>query len=320
MTCLENIELFFNLWISHDKQKKCATFYGDRHSELFPYKDETQESYRLLYYGQEYKNINESNFKTRQIDIIIDELYMLHEMSEEIYAHGVCNFTQKIHLFPKNKKILCTNFSQHMYEMYDYIIKDGYSLYSFDEFVDVFLNKKVLIKKLYFEEKCCIPGARICKDDFTHLHNIIKKDNLVIFRGDAIHGVYRKLTNVEDVKKLFEKYNFVIKNGMANLTFYEKKLYFNNFKNIFLESGGGNCNAFLVEKNKDVTIYTLESASMGNEFYFNNLPVNVKFLDIGYLDKESPLYGVYYKGCGDPLNEPWKIDLDKLENLLKTLT
>jgi len=63
MTCLENIELFFNLWISHDKQKKCATFYGDRHSELFPYKDETQESYILLYYGQEYKNINESNFK-----------------------------------------------------------------------------------------------------------------------------------------------------------------------------------------------------------------------------------------------------------------
>ena len=106
---------------------------------------------------------------------------------------------------------------------------------------------------------------------------------------------------------------------MSNMTLYEKKIYFNSFINIFLESGGGNCNAFLIDKNSDVTVYTLEASSMSNEFYFNNLPVNVKFLNIGYIDTTSPLYNVYFKACGDPLNEPWKIDLEKLEEILKKL-
>ena len=321
MTCLENIEIFFYLWERKDRNQMCISFYSDRLKELFPYYQDPHFPYLINYYGTENGNHLVNEFNNRKYDDIIDEIYMLHEMSEEIFAHGICNFTGKIHLYTKNEKIFCTNLCPYIHELYNYMKKDGYKFYSFEEIPKIFLNKKILFKKLYFEEKTCVPGrfGNKTKDDFTHLQSLIKRENLVIFRGDAICGVHRKLTNIDDVKSLFKKYNFVIKDGMSNMTLYEKKIYFNSFINIFLESGGGNCNAFLIDKNSDVTVYTLEASSMSNEFYFNNLPVNVKFLNIGYIDTTSPLYNVYFKACGDPLNEPWKIDLEKLEEILKKL-
>ena len=65
--------------------------------------------YLINYYGTENGNHLVNEFNNRKYDDIIDEIYMLHEMSEEIFAHGICNFTGKIHLYPKNEKIFCTN-------------------------------------------------------------------------------------------------------------------------------------------------------------------------------------------------------------------
>ena len=94
----------------------------------------------------------------------------------------------------------------------------------------------------------------------------------------------------------------------------------NGFKNIFIETGGGTANSFLVDSNSNITIYNLVSPTWNAVYFLDATDVKYKTIDIGYVDTDSPSYNVYFKQCGDPSNEPWKIDLNKLEDLLKTLT
>jgi len=152
--------------------------------------------------------------------------------------------------------------------------------------------------------------------DFSNIRKLIHKNNIVFMRKDALTGINRQLINSEDVRKLFIKYNFIVKECFSDLSMYEKNIYLNNFKNIFIESGAGLVNLFLIENPIDINIYNLQAPSYDSSYVYSNIPnLKVTSLELGELCKESPLYGNVVDSC----NEPWKINLEKLENVLKTL-
>jgi len=245
----------------------------------------------------------------------IEELYIIYELDERVYSHGLMNFCRKIKSFPKNTPILVTNFSKHMLEIYDYFRKDGYNILDMKSVIDIMCNKKIIIKNMYFDECDCIV-SRGGIYNFSNIRKLIHKDNILFMRKDALTSISRKLINSNDVMELFLKYNFIVKESFSDLSMYEKKIYLNNFKNVFIESGAGLVNLFLIENPNDINIYNLQAPTYDSSYVYSNIPnLKVTRLELGELCKESPLYG----NTMDSFNEPWKINLEKLETVLKTL-
>ena len=319
MYCIENIEMSFGIFKNEQLNREHVIFYSPRLNELFPHWPKERANIHNDWQRTYIKNV----YDTSKTSLIYDELYILHEFDESVYGHGIFNLIKRLPFYPKDKKILCTNFSDYIIELYEYLIKDGYNFYSFGECKNLIVNKKILIKKLYFYEERTVEMPfwwKFENKNYSSIQKLIKKENIVFFREDAEFGQYRKLTNLSEVKEIFLKYGFIIKTGFNNLSLYEKKLYMNGFKNIFIETGGGTANSFLVDSNSNITIYNLVSPTWNAVYFLDATDVKYKTVDIGYVDIYSPSYNVYFKQCGDPSNEPWKIDLNKLEDLLKTLT
>ena len=60
----------------------------------------------------------------------------------------------------------------------------------------------------------------------------------------------------------------------------------------------------------------MQAPSYDSSYVYSNIPnLKVTSLELGELCKDSPLYGNTIDSC----NEPWKINLEKLEIVLKTL-
>lgn len=199
--------------------------------------------------------------------------------------------------------------------MYNYVSLDGYKIYSLDECKSKFLGKKIFIKKLYVEDE----NSLVCTGglfDFSYIRNLVKKPGVLFLRKDALTGINRKLLNSDDVKNLFLKYGYVVIDSFSSLSYHEKKMYLNNFDNIFIEAGCGLINLFLVDLPQICNIYNLQSPSYDSSYVYSNIPdINVINLSFGSVAYDSPLYGNKYDAC----NEPWRIDLDKMENQLKKI-
>jgi hypothetical protein len=313
MKCINNVK-FYAECVNHANLDVTIVFWSDYIHDLFPWR----EKWWINDYFERstlHKSL-ESKFNNWISDVNhIEELYMIYENDEQVYGHGVMNFCRRIESFPKNVPILVTNFSLYMLELYDYFRKDGYNILDMKSVIDIICNKKIIVKNMYFDEHPCIVSMGGMYD-FSNIRKLIHKDNIVFMRKDASTGYNRKLINSEDVRELFIKYNFVVIEKFSDLSFYEKKIYLNNFKNIFIEAGCGLINLFLIENPNNVNIYNLQAPSYDSSYVYSNISnLNVTSLEFGELCKDSPLYGNKI----DPCNEPWKMNLEKLESILKNL-
>lgn len=316
MNRLYNISLYSELESSEFNSSFDFTilFWSNYIREMFPWREQWWIDNFFLN-SSSHKDLKKK-FDNWEFDVNeIEELYMIYEFDERVYSHGLMNFCRKIESFPKNVPILVTNFSKHMLDVYDYFRKDGYNILEMKSVIDIMCNKKIIIKNMYFDECPCIVSMGGIYD-FSNIRKLIHKDNILFMRKDANTGISRKLINSNDVRELFLKYNFIIKESFSDLSMYEKKLYLNNFKNIFIEAGAGLVNLFLIDNPNGINIYNLQAPSYDSSYVYSNIPnLKVTSLELGELCKDSPLYGNTIDSC----NEPWKINLEKLEIVLKTL-
>lgn len=310
MITVENINLYFENLQSH--HGNTVIYWSDRMIEMFPYRTET--FINGLINDSLYLELCKK-FHNNNIDCEIEKLYIISEFHEATFAHGLNNFCRKIEKYPKNVPIIVTNFSNYMLEMYDYLRKEGYNILNFETISLLILNKKLNIKKLYIDESNSL-YTQCKKHDFSYIRDVIKKTGVVFLKKDAELGKNRQLLNVKDVELLFIKYGFVIVDKFSDLSFYEKKMYMNNFKNIFIEAGSGLINSFLINNPNGVNIFNMQSPSYDASYIYSEIEnVNIINLEFGQLATDSELYKKEH-----PDNEPWRMDLIKLEEKLKKLT
>lgn len=316
MITLENIVLYFI---------KCGEryeIYSDRLEELFPWSPPWRNNATLKIKNDSKYTARFNNFKE---DLCFDELYLLSDMGEGTFGIGVLNFISRILTYPKNKKILATNKLSYMDELYFYFKKEGYDFFSKDE-IDGIINKRIIVKKLYIGGENYYYNYSTRHHDFSEVNRNIHNDNLVIFRQDAADGRSRKLINYTDVYNLFKKYNFDIIPSLSVLSFNQRKVLMNSYKNIFVEGGCALASLFLID-NFDISFYIFQSPSLDSKFdlvFDENLKINY-LDDVCYFDTENDLIKEYkQKLLSDPQNVnpeniPFLINIEKLDSVIKNL-
>jgi|TARA_B100002003_G_scaffold220105_1_gene222250 hypothetical protein len=318
MKVLNNIKMCF-FWDDYWENEMTAKAFGEE-SFLKAYcKDEYlynpwREGRLHIYdpgrpkrYQLKYDDIN----KHKKIETL-DELYLLTEANEQNFQCGFASVLSRI-LKYKNKKVLVTNLTEYSIEILESLNIDYYTKKECDR---LFVDRIFLIKNLWFEENILssvAPGMDFftIDEDALFIQKKIKKKNVVFFRQDPITGIDRVMVNYSEVRELFKKYGFVIRDKFADLTIYEKKIYLNSFENIFIEGGAGNFNLFLLNPNKKAKIFLLDPPHYDSSFLFDFFSyLDYVRLDVGELveSKDTP---------ADPMNLKWKIDLPKLEIILK---
>lgn len=310
MIILENITLYFEILKSWNGN--VILYWSDKMIDLYPWRTET--GIKEIISGPLYVELSKKFNNINNIEEI-DELYILTEFHEAAFAHGLNNFCRKIEKFPKNVPIVVTNFSNYILEMYDYLRKHGYNILDFETASSMLVNKKVNVKKIYLDESNTLyTGCK--KHNFSYVRDVIKKPGVVFLRKDAHGGINRQLLNVKEVESLFIKYGFIIVDKFSDLTFYEKKIYMNSFKNIFIEAGSGLINVFLIDNPDQVNVFNIQSPSYDASYIYSAIEnVNITKLEFGQIATDSELYKKEHSD-----NEPWRIDLVKLEEKLKQLT
>jgi len=320
MKLLNNIKMCF-FWDDYWENEMTAEAFGEE-SFLKAYsKDEYlynpwREGILYIYdkgrpkrYQLKYDEIN----KHKKIEIL-DDLYLLTESNEQNFQGGFASVLSRI-LKYKNKKVLVTNLTEYSIEILESLNIDYYTKKECDR---LFVDRTFLVKNLWFEENILssvTPGMDFftIDEDALFIQKKIKKKNVVFFRQDPITGIDRVMVNYSEVRELFKKYGFVIRDKFADLTFYEKKIYLNSFENIFIEGGAGNFNLFLLNPDKKAKIFLLDSPDYNTSFLFDFFT---------YLDYVRLEVGELVEGkdtAADPYNLKWKIDLQRLENILREI-
>ena len=287
-------------------------FWSNKMLEMFPWRPSFVMD--MYYKSSQYIELSKNFLNINSIEKI-DDLYMIYEFDESVYGHGLVNFCRKIEKFPKNTPIVVTNFSNYILELYDYLRSNEYNIVNFESVNELLVNKKLHIKRFHFDES---PSLVSIGDpyDYFNIRNMIKKPGIVFLRKDAVTGINRKLLNSNDLKDLFLKYGFVVIEKFSSLSLYEKKIYMNNFDNIFIEGGCGLANIFLINDFKNTNVFNMQPPSYDSSYvYYSVLNAKVTNLNFGTLAIDSPLYGNKHDVC----NEPWRIDLDKMEDILKKI-
>lgn len=314
MKCINNVELYFKSY--SDCNCDVIAFWGPELNKLFPWRDKTWIENIFLSNNNFYKTL-ENEYKNYNKKIpIIDNICLIYEFDEDVYGHGLTNFIQCIEDIPKHTTIVVTNFCNYITELYEYYKKQGYNILNKKETKELLCNKRIIFKNFVFNEKLTIQASNKLKFDYSKCREYINKKNIVFLRGDAAAGCDRYITNKSDLISLFKKYNFLIKNSFADLSLYEKKIYMNNFKNIFIESGSGLTNLFLIDNPKNHNVYNLQAPTYNSYYIYDDMKdLNVIELNFGSLKNSAQTADM----SPDNNNRPWEINLSKLEDVLKNL-
>jgi len=318
MKLLKNIKIYF-FWEPRDLVNADNEKFLKYHSEdvdLFhnwrKYDDNSSVTNKLKLYEEKYNSYISDNKEVH----VLDELYFLTEIDEQNFQCTMFSNLSRLCSYV-DRKVLVTNLSNLNIDLIRGMNIDFYDKNECDQ---IFVDKVFLIKNLWFEGKNYFnpwgdhPDRKeMVGTEIETISNSVNKKNLVFFRQDADCGQGRCMDNYNDVKELFKKYDFVVKDDFSSLTFYEKKIYLNNFDNIFLEGGAGNINLFLIDPDKKTNIFLLNAPTYDSIEVLHPLrglkSFDVKSLDIGILTTESDR----------EYNRPWKVDLIKLENILKEI-
>ena len=249
----------------------------------------------------------------------LDELYLINDFDQHIFFTSLVSLISRVDEYPRNKKILNTNFKSHTKEIMTELTNKEFIFYTEDEVKQKFHNKWIHIKNLYYSDNNYQFNGCEC-DEKTKLINLelcsnaFYRNKVFISREDAQFGHERVLTNKNEVKSIFQKNGFLIIDSLSKYNFFEKSIILNYFDTIVFEGGAGVTNLFLL-KNKNKQIYSIDPPTYHPCEGSKSVGITIKCLSIGYIDDTHELYNK----SSDNLNQPWKIDLNRLNEFLTTI-
>jgi hypothetical protein len=257
-------------------------------------------------------------FLSLQIDTILFFVLNFY-FDQHIFFTSLLSLISRINEYPRNKKILNTNFKSHTKEIMSELTNNEFIFYTEDEVKQKFHNKWIHIKNLYYSDNNYQFNGLKCdeKTKFINLElcsNAFYRNKVFISRDDAQWGHERVLTNKNEVKSILQKNGFLIIDSLSKYNFFEKSIILNYFDTIVFEGGAGVANLFLL-KNKNKQIYSIDPPTYHPCEGSKSVGITIKCLSIGYIDDNHELYNKSQDFC----NQPWKIDLNRLNNFLTTI-
>lgn len=250
----------------------------------------------------------------------IEEIFLINDFDQNIFFASTLSLISRINDYPRGIKILNTSFKSYCIEIMNALEDYNFIFYTEEEIKTVFHNKSFLIKRLLFSLNNYQFSNRdentTSKNSAIELcSNAFFRTKVFIGRSDGQTGWERILINKIDVENLFKKYNFFIIDSFSKYSFYEKSIILNYFDTIIFEGGAGIINLFLIDKYKKLQkkIYSLDPPTYHPCSDSTCVAAKVECINIGEIDTSHELYNKSV----DILNQPWKVNLQRLEELLK---
>jgi len=250
----------------------------------------------------------------------IEEIFLINDFDQNIFFASMLSLISRINDYPRGIKILNTSFKSYCVEIMQALTDYNFFFYSENEIKTLFHNKSFLVKRLFYSINNYQFSDRDkntnSKNSAMELcSNAFFRNKVFIGRSDGQTGWERILTNKIDVEKLFKKYNFFVIDSFSKYNFFEKSIILNYFDTIIFEGGAGIVNLFLINsyiKNRK-KIYSLDPPTYHPCFDSTCVASKVECINLGEIDTCHELYNKSI----DILNQPWKINLERLEELLK---
>ena len=210
---IENKIIYFN----YDSNNKNLTILldSDTFDTIYNYRDAICETVKQ---NLVYKNISSDCDQ-------LDELYLINDFDQDIFFTSLLSLISRINEYPRNKKILNTNFKSHTKEIMSELTNKEFIFYTEDDVKQKFHNKWIHIKNLYYSDNNYQFNGWKC-DEKTKLINLelcsnaFYRNKVFISRDDAQWGRERVLTNKNEVKSILQKNGFLIIDSLSKYNFF----------------------------------------------------------------------------------------------------